>query len=167
MKKVIAFLSAVLVVLVALAGCGGSPGSGKASLPVVSDSASAGPGPGSPDLKATAGKVLQLTESQQWDALYDYLYIDIQKSFPRDQYVNSRKEEASHLKIKYRNYKVGEPRMLARWEDKTTGRIYSNVAEVPYTVDVVTPRGEMKVNNVIHLIQTPEKNWRYLWVDNR
>ncbi len=163
LKRVMAVFVAALIVL-AVAGCGRAATEKTEAPAAPTVTQPAGPGPSSADLNDTAVKVLKLTESRDWAALYDYFSADIQKTITKDEFVALKKEESAHSKIVYKNFKVGQPRMLAQWEDKMAGKSYQNVAEVPYTVDVQTPKGEMHVNNTINLIQTPEKNWRYLWI---
>lgn len=119
-----------------------------------------GPGPTSTDPKATAEKVLKMIEKKDWTNLYGYIYVDIQKTISKEDFIKYN----SRSKVKYKNHQVGEPQLKNEWVDKIGGTSYKNVMEVPYTVDVVTPRGEIKFNNNMYLIQTPEKNWRYLWI---
>lgn len=149
---------------VILAGCGTKAEKTTAPPQSTEVSVPAGPGPTSIDVKATAEKVLKMIESKNWSNLYDYLYVEIQKTISKDEFVDLRTTESSHSKIEYKNYKVGEAKPLAEWVDKIDGKTYKNVTQVQYTVDVITPRGEMKMQNSMYLIQTPEKNWRYLWI---
>ncbi len=161
LRRPVVFAIAVLI-LIGAAGCGGKDvkkADPPAKLPKES-SAPPGSGPASPDLKETAEKILKLTESEEWARLYDYLYADVQKTISKEDFVNARKNS----KMSYRNYKIGEPRIVPEWRDNINGKTYKDVAEIPYTVDVVTERGEIKVNNIMHLIKTPENDWRYLWI---
>lgn len=163
LKRAVTLFLLLVFVLSVGAGCGS--GGSKSAVPAAaskSNTEPVGPGPSSPDLKQTAAKVLTLTETKEWASLYDYVYREIQIAVPKDEFVDLRKQETSRSKIVYKNYQIGEPKMLV--ESIEGGITYKNVAEVPYVVDVETPRGEIKVNNHIHLIQSPEKNWRYLWI---
>lgn len=121
----------------------------------------AGPGPTSTDPKVTAETILKFKESKDWNKLYDYVYVDIQKTISREEFVDHN----SKSKVTYENHKVAEaPKMLPEWVDKINGVTYKNVAEVSYTADIVTPRGKVNFKNKMYLIQTPEKNWRYIWI---
>lgn len=167
-RKIIAVLLSVLAIVVIM-GCSKKETSKTAAPAAAAQAPAAAPGPGptATDLKDTADKVLKMTESQEWEALYDYISSDIQKTISKDQFIALKKDEAAHSKIVYKNFKMGEPKMLAQWNDVIDGKTYNNVAQVPYTVDVETPKGEMNVNNTICLIQDQNKNWRYLWIRKR
>jgi hypothetical protein len=65
----------------------------------------------------------------------------------------------------YKNYNFGESKVVGKWVDPIDNKTYENAAEVPYTVDVVTPKGEMKVNNSIHLVQATDNKWSYIWIN--
>jgi len=120
--------------------------------------------PESKDLKTTAEKVIGMMETRDWDSLYDYLSKDIKESISKDDFVEAKKQEVQRSKIEYKNYNIGEPKMVPEWVNTVNGKSYKNVAEIPYSVDVVTPKGAFRVENVIRLIQNSEQNWRYIWI---
>ena len=166
MKKTTIFLL-IVVAAVIFIGCGGKQAKTDTSS-VPTSSAAVKPKPviaGSTDLKETAGKVVKLIESKDWANLYNYLYPDIQNAISKEDFVAAKNNESSRSKIQYKNYKVGEPKLVGQWVDKIDNKTYQNAAEIPYTVDVVTPKGEININNSIHLTQTTDKKWCYIWIN--
>ncbi len=120
-----------------------------------------GPGPTSTDPKTTAELVLKFKQEKEWSKLYDYIYVDIQKTISREDFVDFN----GKAKVSYENHKITEePKILPEWVDKINGITYKHVAEISYTADIVTPRGKVNFANKMYMVQTPEKNWRYLWI---
>lgn len=158
-KKLISVLIVVLCFTVAF-GCG-SKKVENTSEPKKQVEVPTGPGPTSTDPKATAEMILKFKQAKDWSTLYDYIYVDIQKTISREDFVAYN----SKAKVTYENHKVAEqPKVLPEWIDKINNITYKNVAEVSYTADIVTPRGKVNFTNKMYLVQTPEKNWRYLWI---
>lgn len=165
MKKTTIFLLIVVAAVIVI-GCGGKPA--KTDTSSVPTASAVKPKPviaGSTDLKETAGKVVKLIEAKDWANLYNYIYPDIQNAISRDEFLAMKNNESAHSKIQYKNYKVGEPKLIGQWVDKIDNKTYQNVAEIPYTVDVVTPKGEITINNSIHLAQTADQKWCYILVN--
>lgn len=167
MRKTTGIVIAVSIALM-FAGCGSQPvQTNTSSAPTVKTSK---PNPvlaGSTDLQETAGKVVKLIEAKDWANLYNYLHPDIQSSISQEEFVAIKKDEAANSKMQYKNYKVGEPKLVGRWVDQIDHKTYQNAAEIPYTVDVVTPRGEVSINNSMHLAQAPDKKWCYIWINKK
>jgi len=154
------------MVIIIMAGCGrDSAKKGDSGKPAIISSGEASDGAGSTagTAKETAAQVLRLTQDRKWTAVYDYVYTDTGETLSRDEFIKIREVESTKSKLVYKKYELGEPKMLDEWTDGLSGKSYQNVAEVPYTVDVITPNGKFKVNNSLHLIQTPENEWRYIW----
>lgn len=165
MKKATVVLIAVLIAVM-LAGCGSNSSRDTSAVPTTAPAAKPKPViAGTTDLKETAGKVVKLIEAKDWANLYNYLYPDIQNAISKEDFVALKKDEAANSKIQYKNYKVGEPKLVGQWVDNIDNKTYQNAAEIPYTVDVVTPRGEISINNSFHLAQTADKKWCYLWIN--
>lgn len=155
-------IAIILILSISLiSGCGSNNDSATEKSKKTAVEVPAGPGPSSTDPKGAAETILKFKETKDWDKLYDYIYVDIQRTISREDFVAYN----SKSKVSYQNHKVAEsPKILPEWVDKINGVTYKNVAEVSYTADIVTPRGKVNFKNQMYLIQTPEKNWRYIWI---
>lgn len=153
LKKIVAvFIVAMLVLLV---GCQ------KNEQP-----ASTAPPPSIPeDIAKTATAVLDAYMAQDWNALYDQIHVDIQSTIEKQSFIDLRTETQSHIKVKYKGYALKEHKMIKTWRNPANQELqFQDVAEVYYTVNVETPKGDKEIQNILHLAKGPEGKWSYLWV---
>ena len=108
---------------------------------------------------ATAGKIEDLLLHQQYSELYAYLDPDDQAQTTQQEFIVEYTNALSGASAYQATYSIdsADVIMLPTWTDPGNGKMYNNIAEVPYTETI----GNMPSSSKMHLIQAPDGTWRF------
>jgi len=108
---------------------------------------------------ATAGKIEDLLLHQQYSELYAYLDPDDQAQITQQEFVVEYTNALSGASAYQATYSIDSTDviMLPTWTDPGNGKMYNNIAEVPYTETI----GNRSSSSKMHLIQAPDGTWRF------
>lgn len=153
-KKMVVFSLIIFSFLLLVSGCGNNTAPPKAPDPK----------PDPPEV--VVKQILEYQQYGQWQQLYKYLHPDSAALTTEEEYIADKKKNAGAMTIK--SFEIKSPVTLEKWTDtEGTGKTYTNVAEIPVSLQVDMLGKEMPYKTSIHLVQDDKKVWKYFGVNKK